>query len=293
MNGSIKESAMRRSYPGNSLKRLQSIELEILEAIDQLCRANGLDYVIDGGTCLGAVRHEGFIPWDDDMDIAMPIQDYLKFCQLAKTQLPKGFSLHDCSNTEGFSALWVKVFKDGTLFMDQNCVDSNYKQGIFVDIFPIFRLDANESIAKRQKRQCFFWQSMSYLHYFGEPKISKDNSLYGPKILLSKVAHHTVARLFDAEYCQRKLLKAANAANPGAQVFDPCYATYTMQYDWLFPSMEMEFDGHMLRAPRDCDQLLTCYFGDYMKLPPESQRYTHLPVVLDLGDGRNVMQGAQ
>lgn len=157
-------------YPGDSLLRLQRVETDILKAVDAVCRENGLVYFLDGGTCLGAVRHGGFIPWDDDADIGMPYDDYQKFLEIAPTALPEGYSLHTCTNSEGFSALWSKVYKDGTRFIDANSKEASSNQGIFVDIFPFFPMESDERARSKQVRSCANWQCMSYLHAFSNPK---------------------------------------------------------------------------------------------------------------------------
>lgn len=137
-------------YPQDSLQRLQAIERDIVAVIDKICRENDIEYFIDGGTCLGAVRHGGFIPWDDDVDLGMPKADYDRFCAIAPEQLPEGYSLHDSRNTRGFSGLWAKVFKDGTRFIDDNSREAGCEQGVFVDIFPYCQLDADPKIAQKQ-----------------------------------------------------------------------------------------------------------------------------------------------
>ena len=80
-----------KPYPEGALERLQKEELKILEVIDSICRKHGLTYFIDAGTTLGAVRHGGFIPWDDDADVGMPYEDYKKFCEIAPHELPEGY----------------------------------------------------------------------------------------------------------------------------------------------------------------------------------------------------------
>lgn len=137
-------------YPQDSLQRLQAIERDIVAVIDKICRENDIEYFIDGGTCLGAVRHGGFIPWDDDVDLGMPKADYDRFCAIAPELLPAGYSLHTSTNTTGFSGLWAKVFKDGTRFIDDNALEAGCEQGAFVDIFPYCQLDADPKVAQRQ-----------------------------------------------------------------------------------------------------------------------------------------------
>ena len=120
---------------------MQDAERSILAAIDATCRENGITYFIDSGTCLGAVRHGGFIPWDDDADVGMPIEDYRRFLELAPKALPQGFSLHTMRDTKGLPVLWAKVFLDGTLFYDDLYEQAGCRQSIFVDVFPYVALD--------------------------------------------------------------------------------------------------------------------------------------------------------
>jgi lipopolysaccharide cholinephosphotransferase len=277
-------------YPGDSLLRLQRVETNILKAVDAVCRENGLVYFLDSGTCLGAVRHGGFIPWDDDADIGMPYDDYQKFLEIAPAALPEGYSLHTCMNSEGFSALWSKVYKDGTRFIDANSKEASSNQGIFVDIFPFFPMESDARARSKQVRSCANWQYMSYLHAFSNPKIPTGTPLKTLVVLGCRIMHYTVARAFAPAKCQRRLFQKARAEKPGTLWFDPCYATGgPFEKDWIFPTQTIDFDGVALQAPRDTDRFLTALYGSYMELPPESERYTHLPEVLDFGDGVNVM----
>ena len=130
-------------YPDGALRRLQMAELDIMVEIDRLCRREGLTYFLHSGTCLGAVRHGGFIPWDDDIDIGMPLEDYRRFQRIAPRLLPKGLSVHTCDNTPNFPTFFTKVFKDGTRFIDDVSLEAGYEQAIFVDIFPFIQIDGH------------------------------------------------------------------------------------------------------------------------------------------------------
>ena len=91
------------SYAAKDLKKLQMVELDMLRTVDEFCRAHGLTYFLDGGTCIGAVRHGGFIPWDDDIDLGMMREDYERFVALFREQPPEGYSVHTVENTENYS----------------------------------------------------------------------------------------------------------------------------------------------------------------------------------------------
>lgn len=279
-----------RPYPKGSLERLQDAERDILRVVDRLCRENGIDYFIDSGTCLGAVRHGGFIPWDDDTDIGMSYEDYRRFLEIAPKALPRGYSLATCENTPGLTSLWVKVFLDGTRFIDEASMEAGCNQAIFLDVFPFFREDADPVRARSQKAMCLRLQRMSYLHGIAHPKIPSDTSFRGLKVTACSVAHHTIAHAWKPEELSRKLLMAAQPEVPSERWFN---ATYPLdgvhEASEIFPTKDIAFDGMTLRAPHDCDAYLCTLYGDYHKLPPLEDRYTHCPLVLDFGDGVNVM----
>ena len=281
-----------RAYPPGTLERLQDAEREIVAVIDRICREQGLTYFIEAGTLLGAVRHGGFIPWDDDIDIGMPYEDYLKFMELAPKLLPEGYSYHDSTNTPGFPELWIKIFRDGTRFMDEMHVVTGCEQAIFVDVFPYVCLSADHVDAVRRRRRATFWQKMSYLHFLAEPKIPKKTSFRALKVLGCKVIHYTVAQLFSPSYILAHFIRACEGPTDGGIWINASYEYSDFLKDQdMFPVRDIDFDGMNLCAPRNPDAYLKACFGDYMALPPEDERYTHLPVVLDFGDGVNVMDG--
>ena len=123
------------------LHQLWSIELEILDVIDQICVAHNLRYSPIYGTLLGAVRHKGFIPWDDDIDLMMPRDDYEAFLALWQQEAPKGYILQNTRNSPDFSQNFTKIRKDHTAFIQtEDERDKRYHKGIFVDIFPADRV---------------------------------------------------------------------------------------------------------------------------------------------------------
>ena len=132
-----------------ALLHLQAAELKILDAIASLCFKFNINWWLDGGTCLGAMRHGGFIPWDDDIDIGMMRSDYERFCELAPRELQSGFSLHNSRNTDSYAAMFSKVYMDGTRFENQEGRDAGSAMGIFVDIFPYDNLYIDAKLRAR------------------------------------------------------------------------------------------------------------------------------------------------
>ena len=101
-----------------ALKKLQATELEILLVFKKWCNENNITWFIDSGTCLGAMRHQGFIPWDDDIDVGLPRKDYERLLALSKDGFPEGYSIHT-SEDDGYTSLFAKMYKDETVFATQ------------------------------------------------------------------------------------------------------------------------------------------------------------------------------
>lgn len=279
-----------RPYPEGALERLQEAERGILDVVDAICRENGIDYFVDSGTCLGAVRHGGFIPWDDDADIGMPYGDYRRFLELAPRALPSGCSLATCENTPGLTSLWAKVFLDGTRFMDEASLEAGCDQAIFLDVFPYFREEEDPARARAQRAACLRLQRMSYLHGIAHPKMPSGTPLRSLKATACSVVHHTIAHAWRPQELSRRLFEAAQPLAPAERWFNASYPLDGVHAAaTLFPTRDVPFDGMTLRAPHDCDAYLRTLYGDYHQLPPAEERYTHRPRVLDFGDGVNVM----
>ena len=122
-----------------TLRKLQLIQLEMLKVVDNICSNHKIKYSLYAGTLLGAVRHKGFIPWDDDLDVCMPRKDYNRFIKICGQCLPKEYCLQNKENEPRFSQSFTKMRKKHTTFLQGGEPVSDYHHGIFIDIFPIDR----------------------------------------------------------------------------------------------------------------------------------------------------------
>ena len=140
----------------DALRQLQMIELELLEEVDRICRKCNIKYNIIAGTLLGAVRHGGFIPWDDDADVALLRPEYEKFRQACKTELDTDrFYFQDHRNTKGYRWGYGKLRRKQTLFLRENQEHMPYKQGVFIDVFPLDGVPDNYFRRCLQNFHCF------------------------------------------------------------------------------------------------------------------------------------------
>ena len=282
---------MEKTYPKGVLARLQAEELEILCTVAEMCERLGITYFIDGGTCLGAVRHGGFIPWDDDIDIGIPHRDYLRFLELAPTELPEGFELVTYEKEPAQTAFWAKVVKSGTRFIDGAAAEAGHEQRIFADIFDYRPLDSDPARRERQRRRANFWQKVSYLSRITDPR-KLDGSQYSlPLRIVFKCANLFIRTFFSKAFIKKRFEAAWEGDDAGELWINASYSLdKPCARETLFPTRAIEFAGKNFQGPNNTHQYLQDVYGDYMTLPPEDKRHTHVPQILDFGDGVNVME---
>lgn len=262
----------------------------MLVDIDRVCREHGIAYFLDSGTLLGARRHGGFIPWDDDIDLGMPRDDYERFLAVAPEALGARYRV-TCPNTNPHqAALFAKVMLVGTRFETEETQEAGFEQGIFVDIFPYDAVSADEAQAKRQRRRCVAWQSMSYLYHSKHVVVPHSGALGAVERFTCRVAHVLVRAFANPARIAAGFDRAAKAAYRDAaamHLMSSSYASFEpFPRSMLLPPSEIQFEGHAFCAPADVDGFLGSLYGpDWAQLPPENQRRNHAPSVLDFGDG--------
>lgn len=274
-------------YDPDTLRKLQLAELNVLLAIDRVCKKHEIPYFLDGGTALGAVRHQGFIPWDDDIDIGMLRPDYERFIRLAKTELEPKFELVEPRTNNRLAGMFAKVWRRGTVFQTEETRDAGIAQGIFVDVFPYDLLSADKTIAQQQRTQCRRWQSISYLYHSSHINVPH-NGLLGLAEKAACTAAHQFAKLaWSHDLIVRKFEAAAalGNANPSTHYFCSAYPTgLDFSKDIFLPTREIQFEGVMLPVPDKVEELLVLYYGrTWNELPPDDQRKNHAPLIIDFG----------
>lgn len=275
-------------YEQATLRRLQMVELEILEAIDSVCREHGITYFLDSGTVLGARRHGGFIPWDDDIDLGMPREDYERFLEVAPAALGERFCV-TCSRTNPRqAALFAKVMLTGTRFVTDETEEAGFDQGVFVDIFPYDAVCAESNAAKRQRKRCMMWQSISYLYHSKHIVVPHKGAMGTIEAIVCRVAHYAVRALFSPERINRGFDKVAMIAKDDSRsdmlMASSYAATEPFPKSMLLPPSVICFEGKEFFAPADVEGYLHTQYGQtWNQLPPEDQRRNHVPKELYLG----------
>lgn len=254
------------------LRQCQLGELEIFDVFLTICKKCNLQYFVYGGTLLGAVRHGGFIPWDDDIDVAMPLADYRRFLKVAPTLLPEDLILTPGKEYGGLEA-FAKLRNRHSFFCEKTTIVSE-PCGLFVDIFPYERVPRlpfplSLFLAK--------WCSLSWLsarahrvlvhrHAVGLI-VSAAKSLVWMSICISlKYLHRVMA----------KFLPSVWRSSPEVPLFQP-HIGFTNEI--LFPLSTVVFEGRECNAPHDVDAYLTQYYGDWRTLPPPEKRQWHASII--------------
>lgn len=271
-----------------TLRKLQMTELEILKVIKDFCEEHHIEWFVDGGTALGARRHEGFIPWDDDVDVAMVGEEFDRFLRLAEEGLPEGYSLHTSRNTPGYAAFFAKVYKDGTRFVTAETEEAGCPQGIYVDVFAYDRLPADPRERERRIRLARRLQHLSYLYHAKTIQVPGRGLLGSLQRLGCRVAHVFVHALMSPRSLERKFAEEVRSgiSDPSDDCLNLCWTNAgPFPLDVLLPVSTLTFEGVEVPVPRDCDRYLEILYGDWRALPSPEERHTHFPKLLDFGDG--------
>lgn len=267
---------------------IQRKEFEILRQVDTCCRELGIRYFMCGGTLIGAVRHKGFIPWDDDIDIGMSRENYERFVREAPSWLEgRNLFLQHITTEETDPFPYVKVRMNGTKFVEFCNRNVSAHQGIYIDVFPFDYAPASRSEQVRQFRKVKFWDKLFPYRQIPDITQRPENIRMMVKYIVRRLIHYAL-RPVSIDFIYRKLTEAMtmSSSNPDSG-FCTC---------WLVPKMKvyrsctmndvvtLKFEDGEFYAPANYDEYLTEQYGDYMTPPPENERTGHQPYILSLGE---------
>lgn len=248
-----------------TLDELRSVQLDLLQKTADFCEKNGLRYFLCGGTLIGAIRHKGFIPWDDDIDIAMPRPDYDQFVKTFN-QPNNYYQVVNLDTNPDYAYSFAKVYDNRTIMNELHYPGDTF--GVYIDVFPADGVNEVTQIKKIMLLHKFLnTKKANYYHRTFSKKII---NTFGKLLLLPFSAHKI------AEWMDNEARKYAFGSVPMAGVIANPLGIGEMVDKSVFDSdIYQEFEGRKFRVPIGYDTWLRSIYGDYMQLPPEEHRVTH------------------
>ena len=251
-------------------KELQSRLLSMMKQFHNICVDNNLRYYIIGGTCIGARRHKGFIPWDDDVDVGMPREDYEKLCKLSRDAFPENLELRFYRNTPKSPFHFIKLVDNTTTLIERAYLD--YVEGVYIDVFPLDGVkDYNKKFTEKIRcKYIWFEKVMIFYHCMTE---NRTNIL--KKVLIRISKSRSLEKMHET--IERHMRKYSfDGSDTVANFFGAWKEKEIYPKAYLGNPTLYEFEDTKLYGPERIDEYLTHVYGDFMKLPPkEKQVFKH------------------
>lgn len=257
------------------IRDLQIRLTDLLNEVHKICVANNIRYTMIGGTLIGALRHKGFIPWDDDIDIAMPYEDYKKFVQIISNSKHEWITFDLAGVTQDYYYPFVKVYDSRTSFREGGRRTSKTK-GVFVDVFAMSYVGNSKREVLWNIRQYRFWRDL----------LSRKDYIHGRGVfVLIEWIYILLGKFFSVNFLMSRintLLEKINK-NETKMVADLDGTNKGVVPSRLLDEFVLyDFEGYKFYGMKNADEYLHLVFGDYMKLPPENKRIPHHIEYMDL-----------
>lgn len=247
------------------LRKAQLIMLDMLIEFDAICKKHQLQYWLDSGSLLGAVRHQGFIPWDDDIDLSMPVEDYNKFIKIAQSELSSEIFFQTSQTDKNFKFDYLKLRSNKARIVEfhEKDMQINYHQGVFVDVFPMLTIESTQANKKH------YDSTLDKIRSVSSTSLHTPNGKDDPVKRADLVASLNQKHLgWDTEK-----LNAKSKVIYGGEM--PDVAAW-FDIEAIFPLVTMEFEGHSFPVPNNPSHYLDAIYSfDYRQLPPVNKRIIH------------------
>lgn len=258
------------------MNALQKKILEIFKIVQRILDKNKIDYYAIGGTCIGAVRHSGFIPWDDDLDIAVPIEKFDFMLKILKQELPIEFKVYTCNEIRNYRYIFAKIIDTRTTFIEKT--EFQYPEaykGVFIDIMPLGGIVKSKQFYIKQK--IYFLLNMKK-RIFEKAHTSLLKKVFSKFIYLLPVRY----TYFSDKYMEFLRRYSVDGSDYVGYVWSRNVKRLTFPKDWFISSIELPFEDISIKCPVEYDAYLKQQFGDYMKLPAISEREPHHAALIRL-----------
>ncbi len=250
------------------LQEIKKCELSMLGKFKEICDSLNIKYYILGGTLLGAVRHKGFIPWDDDVDVFILREDYEIFLQKAPSMLPGYYFLQTHLTDENYPNNFAKLRDCRTTFIEKSSKNIKMNHGVYIDIFPLDYYPDTRfgSIFFKLRKKLLTWRINTVFDFENVSLKTKIATLFS-MLLYPSVKKAVLKR--------EKLFKSVKKSSLVVNNSGAWLQKEIVPLNWCKESVMLQFEDLTLRAPKGYDEWLSFVYGDYMLLPPESERKPH------------------
>ena len=276
-------------YQPEILDKLHKAEIEMLKDFMSVCEKHKINYFAIAGTAIGVVRHKGFIPWDDDIDIAMLREDYEKFIQVAKEDLSDKYEFMGPDMEKKYYNLQPAMVRKGTKFVTETAWAAGQEPGLFIDIFIYENIPDDEKEAEKIIKKTYIYKMLYIIRNVNFFKLVKGGSL-NKKI---KNIVCGIIRLFlllipnGSDWFYKKYISYAKSyygkSDKYTALCDPGARIMWVRRDEIFPLVDLPYEDTTMKMINQYDKQLKRHMGDYMKIPPLEKRLNHCPKVLDFG----------
>ncbi|MHA1381777.1 MAG: LicD family protein [Candidatus Helarchaeota archaeon] len=256
------------------LKKLHKLQLEMAKEVDSICREHNIKYFIIAGTLLGAVRHKGFIPWDDDLDIGMLREDYEKFIKICSTELSSDYFLQTWDNDPNFGLPIAKIRKNDTKYIEKASRKIGIHSGIYIDIFPFDNVPENFLKESIQNINTYILKRL-ILARVGYDLCQSNKKIKKLTYKIIKLISKILSLSRQKQMLEKQMKKFNNSKTTKVVTFGGSYGykKESIKRVWVENLSNIEFENTKLICPRDYKSYLTYFYGDYFTPPPENERY--------------------
>lgn len=258
-----------------TLNEIQAIELENLKIIDRICQEQGLTYYLAYGTLLGAVRHQDFIPWDDDTDIWMPRRDYEDFIAYCEHALPAPYRIVNRENTPGYPYGLARFSNQDYEFVSTK-PSEQFPEGVFTDIYPLDENGSSYPVARQLYHRCKLVNMAYYAYAANWPQNCLTRSVHRLyQGLVDWVWGENFAQAVDEKIQQIILAKTKDGAQKVGVPAWPDAGPHLLDKKCFGEGKYVPFAGSFFRIPVKPEPILQEYYGNYQELPPATDRQPH------------------
>lgn len=258
---------MEAEYNNQELQEMQKCQMEILKELKKVCVRNRINFYLAFGSALGSVRHKGFIPWDDDIDVYMRVEDVNKLLSL-QSEFPSNLFIQTRETDPEYGLLIARVRHSNTTLIEADHIERDINHGVYIDIYPLFYCPESDLKMKFVVLVSFLCRLFAY----DAPPMNKNRLLTGLSKVLLCIFPPQLKKMITNKFYN--YLISQPASKYVSNIPDVSRGKRFLDRWFLTPSVG-DFEGEIMPLPTNSEEYLTYEFGDYMQLPPVEQRVIH------------------